>query len=695
MYTITLYHTPLDRANDNVLLFANAEQLKTYFKNQSDKVVVGTNLNFDAQNIISTSIIVNIPPTTNLLKILNYNYAVVKDNDSNDVLYYFVENSAQISGYQVRLNLQIDSWNTYAYQILEPSKKCQALINRTHLDRFVHDGTASAYPYVYNFAKTSPLFEREEIQNVSKRVVEKLKLMPLYYNEGSQLNNWLNENISHFVYYYFAYSQTQNYKYYTSSGSEQNTPLPEIKYTTEELETQERYNMTGGAVICICVPIYKTQKTIKAISNDGTKYFNWDYSAIYNFLQNNNGYTSVVSVKVSQMMPLPSDVFNTQTYSFDADDNLILNGEGNFGNVDIRAFNEVYFYPTASQNAGVIGIVNYQNLTKHLRMAPRLNIYQMRFSADELSQVAQNLEPKLYNEDYSIYRIYFGGNIYDMPVSKTSNKPYFIYREVLTPDITKALLTFNVNDEGANKPFLNNTIFNEATTKDYTGMVIALDLSMWFSTTNLQEYLATNKNNLQIFRNQLNLEEGQTLNNAIYSILGGAILGGVGKGGAVGAGLGALGGAIGSIRSLDNLQLKQQYEIEQRALTLDNMAQSPAKMSAINSNAIFMLANDVFGIYIELQQPIQFEQDVVREYLKAFGYKYGRVGDIKDFIKTRKYYNYIQAQLIDIDAPISEQVKDLIKSNFARGIRVWHGENFTTINFDVNNLERSIINGNS
>lgn len=691
---ITLCNTIFDKENDNVLLFNSKNDVLNYINKQEDKVVV-SNINFDAKNIINTSVYVRINNDINLLNILNYNYCVVENDDKTDVLFYFILEASQDSGSQIRIDLQIDAFNTYILPLLNSTKKCQGLVERTHQDRFTK--IPNDTNYTYNFDKHSSLFERESLQNTAKRVVAKQKLNPLYDDSGvsSDFNEWFQNNLMCWLYVYFP--AQGEYNWIDANGQKQQTGLADIEYKKGE-------NSTRCGLACMCVPLVKGTKRIKIVATDTEKSFYWDAQALTEFLANNNGYAKVISIKQSIFPPFYTKPMTN--YDFEIDTNGDLNFKTKMLSVDNARFLNVAFYNSATEHA--IGAVEYQDLNKNLRMAPKQTFFQNTYTKDDIinnNPIVEN-EPKIYNEDYSIYRVYFGGEAYNLPISKTNdNIPHFKYFEILSPDITKFYLSYDFLS--GNNPLKNwgQTIFTNDTLKDWTGLVGTLDLSLWFATSKLDEFLASNKNNLQIFNNNQASAKEATENSGLIGIAGG-ILTGMASGalaGSMGGPLGAAGGAVvggfmggfgkaaGFIGNATSQEIQQDYQKDNYNLTLDNMRQAPAKMSTINSNSLLLQIVDDLGIFIELQQTISFELNGLRENLKLFGYNYNRIADIKDLIKTRKYYNYIQANVFEIDAKISENVKDLIKSIFKKGIRVWYSDTFTgEIDFNLNNYERSL-----
>lgn len=693
MYKITLTHTIFDSENDNVILFNNKDELKTYWDNLNDKITI-PNINFMAGDIINTEIVLNIPVGLVLLNLLNYNYCIVENE--KETLFFFIENSSQLNANQIRLRLKIDIWNTYIYDI----NNMQGLAVRCHRDRFKK---VSPGKYVFNFDKSSCLFERENLRDLSKRPIKKFKLEAQYdTTSSSNFNKWINENIECWKYYYISAGKEYNYTGYDYENNLISTTrdLPEIIY-------DNGWSDIEGDMIVLYAPVYKTSKDIKFAHLNSTKTITWTESAIKSFLEQNNNNANVFSIKISPISPFQNAQYDTDDYYIDSSGNLILvdnynpsftgilrdngyNGDGQLiikGLFDYCRNSKTNTYAFTGKDGSVgFGLIIRQHIDQNIKFSIPQEMYKILYTDEEI--LNEDLEPKIYNEDYSVYRLYFGGEEYELPVSKTSNKPNFIYKEILNPDITKSILIFNPNDEEDLINSYYDTIFNEYSTKDFTGLITTLDLSVWFSVDKLDEYLANNKNNLQILRNQQSERIITTAVSGIASIGTGAVASAV-----TGNPIGIVGGIAQAVTNITNTGISNAYEKANYNLTLDNMRNSKQSLQNLNSNAILMSSVDEFGLYIELEQAIEFELERVKDYLKMFGYSYNRIVNFEEINKTRRYYNYIEMLVYEIDAKISSQAKDRLKEIFSNGVRIWHADEFKQIDYTLNNIERSVIYG--
>ena len=287
-----------------------------------------------------------------------------------------------------------------------------------------------------------------------------------------------------------------------------------------------------------------------------------------------------------------------------------------------------------------------------------------------------NFEPKILNEDYSVYRIYCGGQYYDLPILKTSNRPQFLYTEAFTPDITKGYLRYD--DVHSTHPYPARRVFGADNTKDLTGLIISQDYSMWLVKEQLDTWLANNKNNLQIFQNKIEQRDVGAMVGLTASTLG------MLAGGDASIGMGTI--ASGVRTSLDKLYDQANYN-----LTIDNMRQAPDQLGAVNSNIVMQNGIDEFGIYLEVLKLLPKDEKVVRNYLYLNGYVDGEVRDLSTIMRTRRYFNYVQADIIELTANISEEQKDRMRAIFSRGVRIWHDDYYVGVKNNLNNIERSVL----
>lgn len=720
-YEMALINNPFHSGSQNTKYFESIEQQTKWFDDRLDNVTFSEILTPNINSLVITQQRYLNPGMVDMSELLMKNYAIIKETKWNDeVKYYYYEvTNATIDAFNLLVvDLKMDTIQTIYFDPKFKFADCQ--INKAHLSRVYKPANSSNY--LFDFRESSPLFEREDIREVAKRPIKREKLhIDITKGASTQINDWFAENVSHWVYYYM--SAGKEYQVGFANGDREARELQTIKYTHGKLsdtDLKNSNNVIDGAVVVLVAPVYKGSKKmylpyeydLGGASSVG--HHAWDMAAIKQFIINNSassgqeggGYNNVFAIKNSLQPPM----FATERYAnlmrvdsngdlyYDAKDGFadITKTDGVFGYFDVANCLEIM-----SGSGGTEAVeycfarVIFQDLTNDLPFYMYGQMYYDEFTKDDIKNnklqgklddtFKYGLEPKLLNEDYSTYRLYIGGNTYDLPVSKTSNSPKFIYKEILSPDITKAILIYDpLNSRNS------SNVFTEINTKDFTGFMINIDLSMWFSNDSLDSYLATNKNNLQIMQNNQNARWNQlginTLGTALTTNKSSAF-----------SSLVNVGTNIASYFKDKDLEMAN-YN-----LTLDNMAQSPQTLSALNSNALLIQSVDDLGIYIEFHQPLSREKEIIVETLKKYGYTLNKIGNVKDYDHIREDYNYIEASLENIikqefddngeliegnlvlGGEISNAIMEDLRQRFSQGVRFWSGDR---VDYSLPNCEK-------
>ena len=71
-----------------------------------------------------------------------------------------------------------------------------------------------------------------------------------------------------------------------------------------------------------------------------------------------------------------------------------------------------------------------------------------------------------------------------------------------------------------------------------------------------------------------------------------------------------------------------------------------------------------------------------------FGYKYNRMGLLSDFVNIRSKFNYIEADLINVNIPMQNEEKRRLMQRFKDGIRFW---NIDLMDYSMQNYENSVF----
>ena len=708
-YQIALTNVPFDNSYKNVIHFEDRSEQETFFNVSSLFSSSTPKVNFNVGSLYATNVSFDGIPTDSINELLSKNYCIIKDNSPNKTLnyyYYFVKEARQDCEDRILLSLELDIFQTYYLDITFGD----CLINKAHLNRFYEDPFNSSKVY-FNNKSTSPLFEREDIQNVAKRMTKRTKVS-LY--KDNDTGNWFDANIQNWVYIYVApyttaektvtnglttyktdeaLSNTLTFADITAgTGSTSCSPIP--------LRISGEAGRLPSGISVFCYPIYKSSyKIIFKNSHikggiDGTTQYDliwgdtsqssatYDYQTVLErFQKSNNGASYIYAVKVSTMPPFdPKDLPNLNVTFPDqncvinvSDANVISTGSSHF------IINPLIQSSGSANGVGLYGLSYDNGLNSHYYFG----ISEIEFQTKEIYQsiytVSKDYEflkssiigsdkdvkfnPKLLSTDYFELKLSDDsedGFVYDY--QKLQAKTFQIkYSESFTPDITKKYI--RINTEYGKGLYINDC------DKNLIGFVGSNDNSLILSTTQYQQMLSTNKN--YFLQNSIN--RSANVGKSITGILGG-IAGGAISGGVAGAVVGGIGSAIRT--GIDYEQSRMQEK-----LTVDNMISAPASIRGAQGNAIFNNMYTENGIIVEEWDILDNEKEMINDYMCMFGYTYNRIDNIKNVDNIRKYYNYVRADVETITGStnISEKVHEKFKQLFARGVRFWN-----VVNGEVN-----------
>lgn len=623
----------------NTRLFETATAQKTYFE---DKIAEFYPLsNFNAGNLNRTTQNINIG-TTNLLTALNKNYCVIKSEDNSEYYYYFITKSRQDSGQNITLELELDIMQTY-YLSLTFS---DSIINRAHLERFIDNGDST---YTLNYFESSKLHKNEPLKFSSQYLKSRERLIPEYSTEEitgtSGFNNFLNNNIRYWVYLFVEHRE------YTFTGANG----VDYTFTPDNISSQEY----EAELSCFVAPLYTGINNIfiKYTPNGSETEFTtaWNFSAFYRqFKAKNNNNAYVYDIKVSHIAPFASKTYGTAgqipvSYS---NGNMVLN-YGEMPSSQISPYFSLIYQTNFMYSVANVSKIPQTYICKFTHK-------KFTFTKAELeafTEKQQALEIKLLQAPQANYRLTDGTtNFFDYDISKLGENDAIKYTESLQAGINKGYARFSG---------INNTLYNEETANNLTGLLINKVQDLPLVNTQYSSYLANNKN-AQL--TGLVLPLAQTAAGVGTAIMTGGITAAAGAG-AAGAGAGR---AINYFANIDNLK------------------NAPSSYKDGGHDIIFQSAFQKLGIYLEEYTIADKEKAELFDYLYKNGYALNELGNIKDYDRTRKNFNFIQADIENIESSISNDTKEKIKEIFRNGIRLWH---IDTINYSAENLERSVING--
>ena len=726
-YYMALIDNPFDSQTENTRYFENQQKQIEYY---AEKIENGADFDeIQAPNLNSLYLTNQIYKNTNqydVFDLVNKNYAIIKvvkgsnistfagkDEDdetepdvSNDVYFYYRVNSADIGlENQVSYDLQLDSLQTFYFN--DKLNIQGSFIQKAHLDRWVETEDGD---YQFNGKIDSSLFEREEIKNVAKRLVERKKLkystdFDYCVAKNFEMVEWINKAVDFWV--YFIIDAEHPYEVnYTSPFI-----IPETKVVQKETGQSDKL---GYTVSEICVPFMQdnnknkngTRIRYNIYANDGEKNILWDFDSIREFFKI-NGYTYVKSIKISIKPPfmfgsdtlnytinnhesdlLPYSELKLQVYSdglmpfmkyLEGTENIVLNK---------------MMISIEKENDGHYSFLIYQYDYKDpIYLESDITLPRTRFYRHEIlgSSKSKELNPKLNDEDYKNLTLSFMGNTFNIPINKLNQEKVIIkYTEMITPDTTKGIARVVIENEDG--------IFNKDYENSFNGFIFTNDFSLPVSNGQLESYLANNKNAYLSFQAQQdynrNMNEVAQIQNvantarAVGSALGETNALGLPAPNTVKAGVEVAAGAVNMITTQMRYQYGQALRQTQFDLSLDNMRNAPRTLVNANGNAIFGDAVSEFGMYIELYEGLDHELEVVNDMMHRDGYTYNRFGEVKDFDNIRANFNYIRAILGNISGvPMSENARRDLRDRFASGIRFWKSDN---IDYSVGNYESRI-----
>lgn len=671
-YSIKLLQFNFDKTYDDARFFANKGEQSHFFDNAAGKVI--DNVNFIANDLINVSITFRSDESTNLKTLLNYNYCVVTNETTQEKMFYWVNSSKQSSGGVIVVDAEIDELQTYIYDI----EFARCLINRAHLDRFESvEGTNS---YKFKGDAQSELFEREPVQDVAKRLVERRKLK-LKRDSSSELETTFDDYVINrskgWVYVYLSagtYNTKVNAEVSASSlqvGTVQNV-LSNIAYKIQD------QSQAGGTAV-LCYPLssnfefesYATKQVAADVSQSTiVSTIKPSARGFEAFLQANSaegGAANIYAIKYSIMPPFKQDAYAVDRVE---NDKAIL--QANWG-ATIWSFSDNMFIvktgTSVAENDGLI-VMRYQDLTPARAFLDN-NIKDLTFNKDAIKSASNSpvYNPKILSEDYSEIVLSIYGNNYKYDLQKLNNsKPSFLYYEALTPDVTKSLLVYDAPTADG--------VYIPATKNNYSGLMSTIDNSILFSSTQLEQYLANNKNAFLSFQT-----------NQVFSAAKGVVGAGVSAASTkmIGGPTNPLLAGLGAGAALMKTGLDLTQEAIQFNLSIDNMRSAPNQLVNANGNAVLLNAISEIGAYIELYEILPNEKKVINDFMHQFGYAVNKIDKPENYFKTRVAFNYIKCTLTNIDGQISNTIKERLKRIFENGVRLWHQD---SVDFTVQNYER-------
>ena len=472
-----------------------------------------------------------------------------------------------------------------------------------------------------------------------------------------------------------------------------------------------------NSIVCCAFPLMRTNRKIYMAKSDyekdaeGRQGIRMDHKvelsneSLYAFIED-VGASYIYAIKFSQVPPfdylgegiyLPPNYSDSFIYLDDAIDesnDLLIMGEykkqpfkydgTEYSHNVIAPYGESYgnnveaietggrLTELGNVRFGALNVLGQVNI--NIDMPYKLKDVEFTFKISDIVGADHDLKynPKLLSSDYMGFVLsdnLQNGAEYDI-LKLGKNDLNILYTEALTPDITKRYIRLAK---------LNGYYVPEIA-ENLTGYVVTDDTSLVIEGSQYQSMLANNKN--FFLQNTLNRENSV---NQVLSSSVGTIGSGLASGGWVGGAL----GAASSLFSLASTAMKNNNDIVNESLTIDNLKNAPNSINGAKGNVIFNAMYSDLGVVVEIHDILPHEKKIVDDAINMSGMTLNKVANIKNYDNVRHYHNYIKANIENIIGDISNPIREDIRQRFANGVRFWNED---SIQYKKENYERWLNN---
>lgn len=734
-YQYALTSVQFDSSYENAIRFDTRAQQEEYF-NVSTLFANAKSVNFDFGNLINTTLVIKVKKAP--MELMGFNYLILKDlnqNPTHRYIYFFIDNVEYISGGDndsdttIRLDLTMDVLNTY---MLDIAWDDGALIERASLDRWDKIGV---YLH-FNLKPDSPFRLDDEGEAKCSKVLinrENLQVLGSDYSSNKEAYDWINQYVQCWEYVFLDKNHDYSYRNFDTYAS---MFLSQRYYFNYNMFSKEGSNTIPDYGL-LAVPIYNDKNhKIRCHFKKGVTDINIDVShdGLAGFRNLNNDASYFFADKYGLMCPLHLKGFTCRIEG----NNLVIEGEPNTesGSFGSQFFSKNYINCLQTELVegdnqhryckGVfIGGIGYPDIpsetVKYSGKGYEDTVYT-KFAIVQASSRWTRACPRLLSSNYSSVNIKCVGDEVEyswMDLSAKHNDKWddgrfsLLYTEVIQPEITKYYVRIKA-------PY---GVYVEDSNYNYSGLVSTADTSIAIVNSAYAEFLANNKNYwLMSFANALGGGVGGLLDayhpaHPIASITTTTrdlkAKGGKYRSPKTGRFVGMDSPerplvATGFGREVAKTITKPAWtdwtsvasygigvasNVLNSAFTIDNVKASPSNMKNSTGNGYFTYYTTGFGLYVEAYRALDIDLDRCYQYHYMYGYKYGKFGNVNDFMNIRHYFNYIQADLQNITGKtgynIPNQVRDEIKHIFGQGVRLWNVSD-KMFNYDMENYERSL-----
>lgn len=709
-YNIGLLNFPFDDQSENTLYFGTQELQQQYMNSKvyADGTSYATMQAPNLNTTILTDVVFNARQFTSvyadLNRFTNLNYAVIKksiypSNSSpyNEYYYYWVTQCTQGADGTLMLNLKLDTIQTYMFNPNLTIPDC--LIERAHLNRWIDNGDSTVS---FDGSPTSNLFVREEIRDVPKRIVSRQEL--------SLIDNGLNANVPEKVRKFLErYVLGWVYVTFRREILDDNDIIFNQIMTNYNIK-KGFYEKTDDAsllmpYITFAFPLYKTTvvddtytdgviETYMRVTNNNTttNYVGvWDANVFIEDIVNKvvtvtggnkKISTYVLSIQVRQTPPINFSLDGVNSFSYDlsglnddgtgvlriVDDYSITNNTAKILPTEIFGTNNEFHFHTG------LYIIEHQmggDISPNYAKEEVDTGITYTFNKSQIIGANKNyvFNPKLLSQDFMELKLGQGVAIpYSYDAQKLNKQQVMLgWRESIFPGVVRSFLGLYVPSTNGTP----NSVYNESSFNGFVGCTAIQDNSIPYNQDQMELYLQQNKNfYLQQGLNVAGTIAGGALGTAAIGAATGSAVPGVGT--LIGAGVGLLGGLL------------------QTGFSIDNMQNQPDMLKNLDGNPMLQLAINNGKTYLEIAQALESDLIKANDYMFINGFAYNQVGNPKSYVHTRKFFNYVKAQLTDIrGVALSNLIRNDIKQRFANGLRFWDATTFATngVQYDLENYE--------
>lgn len=273
------------------------------------------------------------------------------------------------------------------------------------------------------------------------------------------------------------------------------------------------------------------------------------------------------------------------------------------------------------------------------------------------TQKDKYLNPKIYSSNFHTLKLVsINGDNYDYDLQKINQSAIITQsNSSVNPDFGTEYFRIKGLDG----------VYIPETSENMTGVITQHDNYLPLSTNYYQEQLAQSKNYY--------LGKGwNIIGQGVLGAASGLLAGGNPVTAAVGLGAGVINGIVNT------------------AMETSNMKATPDNIKNAGSSILLNASYTEAGNYIEEYEALPQQLETANDYMFMYGFKCGLIDSIANHIHTRKYFNYIKAQIGDIQGvPLTNEIRNDIKQRFANGVRFWDATTFATngVQYDKENYE--------